>query len=653
MATIRLVPSTIYNAASSYLTISNEANSHTNTDSTTYATIQNTNNSTSNRYIYLRGFNFSDVPSNAIVNSFTIKIKAYQSGGSTNTNYRPYLCNNTTTITGSCDVITTSTQTLTFTGVTASWDTIKGYGSNFGIRINCRRNSRNTVAYFYIYGAEILVDYTVPVYHNVTVTGDSTKVSPIGTESVLEGDSFSVVTNYDSRPTVTDNGVNVSSQLVESTGGTSTLIPYDYTSTNFTVSNISNAYADATSSNYASFEANGGTTGTVYLDLGGTIIPSGATIQSVSCSATLQYNRNGSSSGATASCQLYAGSTAKGSSTSIISSGGTDVAKTTFNLTVGSWTTSEIANARFYVTMTNSASSTHRFIYIYGVSFNVTFSIDGKIYTYTISSVTGTHTIVVTAPQATIHVTSVSLNKNATTIAVGMNEQLIETVLPNNATNKTVSWSTNNSSVATVSNGLVTGVANGTAIITVTTTDGGYTATCAVTVSSGGAVWETVLETNTNLLPDTPSGYYIWVEPYTNPFTSGETYRVTWGSETYICQTIPYTAPSGAAQCYDGYCIGNPSLDGNATEGNNEPFFLYRYNNQTLIGGTPETTQSGTIYLKIEKLVSGSVSEVLYIKVNGSWVEATAVYKKVNGSWVEQTNLTNVFNSGTNYKVGS
>ena len=399
MATIRLVPSTINNAAgTNYLTITNSGNAYTNTDSTTYATIQNTNASTSNRYIYIRGFNFSDVPSNAIVNSFTIKIKAYQSGGSTNTNYRPYLCDNTTTITGSCNVITTSTQTLTFTDVTASWDTIKGYGSNFGIRINCRRNARNTVAYFYIYGAEILVDYTIPVYHNVTVTGDSTKVSPTGTESVLEGSSFSIVANYDSRPTVTDNGVDVSSQLVESTGGTSTLIPYDYTSTNFTVSNISNAYADATSSNYASFEANGGTTGTVYLDLGGVVIPSNATISSVSCSATLQYNRNGSSSGASASCQLYSGNTAKGSSTSIISSGGTDVAKTTFNLSIGSWTASELANARFYLTMTNNASSTHRFMYVYGVSLSVTYSISGKIYTYTISSVTGTHTIVVTAP---------------------------------------------------------------------------------------------------------------------------------------------------------------------------------------------------------------------------------------------------------------
>ena len=222
---------------------------------------------------------------------------------------------------------------------------------------------------------------------------------------------------------------------------------------------------------------------------------------------------------------------------------------------------------------------------------------------------------------------------------------------PSNATDKTVAWSTNNSSIATVSNGLVTGVSAGTATITVTTTDGGYTASCIVTVSND-AVWQTVLEkNNVQILPDQVD-YYIWVQPYTYPFGPNETYRVTWGDQVYICQTKPYTAPSGSASCYDGYAIGNLSIDGGSSEsGNNEPFMLYRYASDTLVGGTitPEQTD---FYLKIEKLVSGSIQSIVYIKINGSWVEATAIYKKVNGSWVEQTDLTNVFDSGTNYKYG-
>lgn len=44
-----------------------------------------------------------------------------------------------------------------------------------------------------------------------------------------------------------------------------------------------------------------------------------------------------------------------------------------------------------------------------------------------------------------------------------------------------------------------------------------------------------------------------------------------------------------------------------------------------------------------------SGSATMYIKLNGTWTQVTAVYKKVNGTWVQQTDLTNVFTSGTNY----
>ena len=56
MATIRLVPSTYAVSSTNYLSVSNSSNMYTNTDSTNYATITNTNASTSSRYLYLRGF---------------------------------------------------------------------------------------------------------------------------------------------------------------------------------------------------------------------------------------------------------------------------------------------------------------------------------------------------------------------------------------------------------------------------------------------------------------------------------------------------------------------------------------------------------------------------------------------------------------------
>lgn len=82
-----------------------------------------------------------------------------------------------------------------------------------------------------------------------------------------------------------------------------------------------------------------------------------------------------------------------------------------------------------------------------------------------------------------VPVTSVSLNSSTLTIGRQVTSQLIATVNPSNATDKSVTWSSSNTAVATVSSsGVVTGVTAGTAVITVTTANGGKTATCTVTV---------------------------------------------------------------------------------------------------------------------------------------------------------------------------
>lgn len=215
MATIRLVPSTYYLSSSSYLSVSNASNMYTNTDSDTYATVTNSRTSTTSYYIYVRGFNFDDLPEGAIVNSFTVKLKARESGVSTSTSYKPYLANGTSAINGSCDVITTTATTYTFTGISADWDDIVGYGSDFGIRINCRRASRNTTSYMYIYGAEILVDYTIPVHHSITINNSTSATVTASDTNPLEGSNVEIKASTLSGITVTDNGTNVTSQFVQ------------------------------------------------------------------------------------------------------------------------------------------------------------------------------------------------------------------------------------------------------------------------------------------------------------------------------------------------------------------------------------------------------------------------------------------------------
>ena len=460
MATMRLIPSTYY-VSSSYLTVSSESNMYANTDSTSYATVQNTRTSTSSYYLYIRGFNFDDVPSNAVVSSISIKLKAYHSGGNTGTIYG---YNGTTQVSsaGSTTALGTSASVKTFTNTTIDWATLKSYGSNFGIRINCKRNKNNTVAYFYIYGAEIEVTYTAE----------------------------------------------------------------------------------------------------------------------------------------------------------------------------------------------------------------------------------------------TVHVTGVSLNKSSTSIEIDATEQLTATVSPSNASDKSVSWSTSSSSVATVSSsGLVTGVSTGTARITVTTTDGGYTDYCDVTVTQ--PVYTQYRITDSMV----PGKSYIIANG-----NSGSVYMLTGesgGSRTLVgvattvsnniisltgaqasrvlFNCVRYTAGNDVTITVskDGKYLYSDSATGLRMQASSslDRFWHYRDNKfwqfkSTSSDGYTDTSSEYKYYLTWSNgnatdnhVTSPSIQdtsipatyifeeytpsdEAMYIKVNGSWVEATAVYKKVNGAWVEQSDLTQVFASGMNYLKG-
>lgn len=112
----------------------------------------------------------------------------------------------------------------------------------------------------------------------------------------------------------------------------------------------------------------------------------------------------------------------------------------------------------------------------------------------------GTTTITVTSAQgphqATVSVSvgpsqgviAVRLDKTSVALQSGSNAQLTATVLPSDASNKLVKWTSSNPSVARVDGtGRVTALSKGTATITATTDDGSYTATCSVTVDQGGS----------------------------------------------------------------------------------------------------------------------------------------------------------------------
>ena len=94
-------------------------------------------------------------------------------------------------------------------------------------------------------------------------------------------------------------------------------------------------------------------------------------------------------------------------------------------------------------------------------------------------------TCAVTVKAKAVNVTEVTLDRTELTLTEGETETLTATVKPDNADNKKVKWSSDKTEVATVGgDGRVTAVKAGEAVVTVTTEDGGKTATCKVTVKA-------------------------------------------------------------------------------------------------------------------------------------------------------------------------
>lgn len=99
------------------------------------------------------------------------------------------------------------------------------------------------------------------------------------------------------------------------------------------------------------------------------------------------------------------------------------------------------------------------------------------------SSTTPTVTSSTPSPSTPVAVSGVALDKKVATINVGKTVTVKATVTPANADNKTLVWTSSNTKIATVSNGVVKGVKAGRVIITAKTTDGSnISATCTVTV---------------------------------------------------------------------------------------------------------------------------------------------------------------------------
>lgn len=113
MSTLRIVPSSYSFSNTSYCSVSNATNMYNNTDNTTYATFTHTRSSSTAYYMYLEKFDLSQIPDEAVISSFSVKVKGYEKSCSTSTSYGPRLYNGSNALTTSSETFSTSAKTIT------------------------------------------------------------------------------------------------------------------------------------------------------------------------------------------------------------------------------------------------------------------------------------------------------------------------------------------------------------------------------------------------------------------------------------------------------------------------------------------------------------------------------------------------------------
>ncbi len=140
-------------------------------------------------------------------------------------------------------------------------------------------------------------------------------------------------------------------------------------------------------------------------------------------------------------------------------------------------------------------------------------------------TVTITEDMTYTATFEAVKVESITLNHTEATVNKGETLQLEANILPLNAQNKNVIWASDNSAVASVSDGVITAQEKGTATIKAITADGGKLATCQVTVIAGITSF-TLDETEVTLAPKTNTV----LTPIFTP-EDADLPAITWASE--------------------------------------------------------------------------------------------------------------------------
>ena len=215
----------------------------------------------------------------------------------------------------------------------------------------------------------------------------------------------------------------------------------------------------------------------------------------------------------------------------------------------------------------------------------------------------------------TVHVTGVVLSNNSLTLAKGKQSMLSATVTPDDATNKNVTWTSSNTSVATVAQtGKVTAKAAGTATITATTVDGGFTATCEVTVTDGSSTVAvtgvTLNKTSANLTVGGAETLTATVSP-----SNATNKNVTWTSSNTSVATVANGVVTAKA-------VGTATITVKTADGNKTATCAVTVTAQP----SAETVSSPTA-----SIASGSIAKGTAITLSTA-TSGAAIYYTTNGA---------------------
>lgn len=432
------------------------------------------------------------------------------------------------------------------------------------------------------------------------------------------------------------------------------------TSGSYTVTNTYKASGDTSS--YCRITVNTSATGYFYLTFDTSEIPSDAS--NISITGTVTVRVSNTTRVTNTVCQLYTGTTAKGSNVTFAST----TASNTVTLSPGTgWTRANLNDFRLRIGATGSSSSQTKYVYLYGATITISYSATSYDVTLTNN-------------------TTATASLSETTVAEGGSVDVnIDTLTGITVTDNGVNVT---NSFGTVPSGTISQVPSSTFTTGFSASGTNFYQNSSTTSTSwleyaiGHSAESPYSTSNTNNTYAKPEGQTAWINYHfdfsdipsaaTIDSVSVKVYGARENSSidtSHVARFQCYSGSTAKGTIQNFTSTSNSAVTvtdvGTWTRSELQDAqlrFEVGYYGGRMLGITWTVTYSvsGYVYtitnISTDHTIvisnSGGSQPTIYYKVNGSWVAATAVYKKVNGSWVLQTNLANVFDANTNYVKG-